>query len=190
MSSPRTEADSDARRMLRLGMGIVLFQLTWFACVISAARGEPWMGIAAVALVVALALAVSTNRRTDLRLIAVALLLGVAWDSLLVRTGIVQYASPRPLSGWAPAWIVALWVLFTPMLREPLRWLHGRTVLAPLLGSVGGALSYAAAARLGACRFADPLAALVTIGGGWALMFPTLIAIAARLDHKSRNESA
>ncbi|MCC6869148.1 MAG: DUF2878 domain-containing protein [Burkholderiales bacterium] len=102
MSSPHTEAGSDARRMLRLGMGFVLFQLAWFACVIGAARGEPWIGIAAVALMVALALAVSTNRRADLRLIAVALLLGVAWDSLLARTGIVQYRSPRPLSGWAP----------------------------------------------------------------------------------------
>lgn len=176
-------------RALRLGAGFALFQGAWFACVIGAARGQAVLGVAAVAVVVALLLAFSSHRVAELRLIALSLAVGVVWDSLLARTGIVQYASPGPLPGWAPAWILALWALFAPMLREPMRWLHGRPLLAALLGGGGGALSYAAAERLGACRFPEPTVALVVLGAGWALIMPLLLVAAQRLDRTTRSRA-
>ncbi len=165
-------------RALRLGVVFVLFQAAWFACVLGAARGQAALGIAAATLVVAVLLAFSTDRRAELRLLALAV--GVAWDSLLAQTGVVRYASPWPLPGWAPAWILALWALLAPMLREPMRWLHGRPVLAALLGGAGGALSYAAAERLGACALHDHALALAVLGAGWALIVPLLLAAAQR----------
>jgi hypothetical protein len=69
-----------------------------------------------------------------------------------------------------------------PMLREPMRWMHGRPVLAALLGGVGGVLSYAAAQRLGACAFPDTALAVLVLGAGWALIVPLLLAAAQRLD--------
>jgi hypothetical protein len=172
----------NASRALRLGAGLVLFQAAWFACVIGAARGQVALGIVAVVAVVALLLAWSTRPGADLWLVVLALVIGVVWDSLLARTGVIEYASPGPLPGWAPAWILALWALFAPMLREPMRWLHGRPFLAALSGGVGGVLSYAAAQRLGACAFPDPALALVVLGAGWALIVPLLLAAAQRLD--------
>jgi hypothetical protein len=169
-------------RALRLGAGFVLFQAAWFACVIGAARGQVALGIAAVVAVVAILLAWSTRPGADLRLVLLALVIGVVWDSLLARTGVVEYASPGPLPEWAPVWILALWALFAPMLREPMRWLHGRPALAALFGGVGGALSYAAAERLGACAFPNPVLAIAVLGAGWSLFVPLLLSAAQRLD--------
>ena len=175
-------APRERARLLRLALGFVLFQAAWFGCVLGAARGQPGVGIAAVAGVVLLALVFSKARAAELGLLGIALAVGLVWDSLLARSGIVVYASPGPLPGWAPAWILALWALFAPMLREPLRWLHGRPLWAALFGGVGGALSYAAAARLGACRFPDATLAMAVLGIGWALIVPTLLAAAQRLE--------
>ena len=168
-------------RALRLAAGFAIFQAAWFACVAGAAEGRIAIGIAAVVAVVILALACSSDRAADLRLVALCLVIGFAWDSALVRLEIVVYASPWPLAGWAPAWIVALWGLFGPALREPLRGLHGRPFLAALIGGPGGAMSYAAAERLGACAFPDPVAAVLVIGIGWAWILPLLLAAARQL---------
>ena len=170
-----------AARALRVAVGFMLFQGAWFTCVAGAADGQTGIGIAAVAALVALALASSADRAADLRLLALCLVVGFAWDSALARLELVDYASPWPLPGWAPAWIVALWALFAPMLREPLRALHGRPFPAALVGGAGGAMSYAAAQRLGACAFPDPVTALVVIGIGWAWMLPLLLEAARQL---------
>jgi hypothetical protein len=169
-------------RSLRLVGGFVLFQAAWFACVIGAAHGQSALGIVAVVAVIAVLLAWSTQPGADLRLVVLAIATGVVWDSVLARTGVIEYASPGPLPGWAPLWILALWALLGPMLREPMRWLHGRPALAALLGAAGGVLSYAAARRLGACAFPDPTLALAVLATGWALIVPLLLAAARRLD--------
>lgn len=165
----------------RIVVNLLVFEAAWFACVISAARGHPGIGIAAVVAAVALHLGSSRERARDAALIVVALAIGFAWDSLLARTGLVEYASPGPLPGWAPLWILALWALFVTILREPLQWLHGRTLLAALMGGVGGPLSYAAAQRLGACRLPHFWQAMLTLAAGWALITPLLVEWARRL---------
>jgi len=167
---------------LRLGAGFVLFQAAWFACVIGAARGQVTAGIVAVAVVVAILVAWSARPGADLRLVVLAVATGVVWDSLLALTGVIEYASPGPLPGVAPLWILALWALLAPMLREPMRWLHGRPIPAALLGAAGGVLSYAAAQRLGACAFPDPALAVFVLGAGWALIVPLLLAAAQRVE--------
>jgi hypothetical protein len=170
-------------RLARLAIGVLAFQGAWFACVAGAAHGHAAAGVAAVAIVVALQVTWSDRRSTDVALIAIAVVLGLAWDSALAAAGVVEYASPGPLSGWAPAWILALWALFASMLREPLRWLHGRPWTAAVLGGVGGALSYGAAARIGACRFVDSAVAWPVLVLGWAVMTPLLLELARRFEH-------
>jgi hypothetical protein len=181
-SGPDTRRAPGAVRAMRLGVGFVVFQGAWFACVLGAARGTPGLGIVAVVAAVGTLVALGGDRRSDLQLIAIAVVIGAVWDGLLARTGTVVYASAGPWPGWAPGWILALWALFAPMLRDPLRWLHGRPWLAALVGGAGGAASYAAAARLGACAFPDPVRALSALGAGWSLIVPVLLAVAQRLE--------
>ena len=168
-------------RALGLLATLVVFQGAWFACVLGAANGWPWAGAAVAAGVAALGIAFGTRPAADAMLVAVAVLVGLAWDSTMVQLGWIAYAEPGPLPMLAPAWILALWALFAVTLRDPLRALHGRPWLAALLGAVGGPLSYAAAERLGACRFVDP-AAPVALAVGWAAITPLLLALARRVD--------
>lgn len=170
------------RRLVLLVLNLIAFQCAWFACVLGAARGTPGWGIAAVAGAVALQFVVSDARLRDAALLVTAIAIGVVWDTTMTRAGIVVYASPGPVAGWAPAWIVALWALFATVLREPLRWLHGRRLLSALVGGVGGALSYWSAVRLGAGRLPDFWLAMGVLAAGWAVITPCLTEFARWLD--------
>jgi hypothetical protein len=171
---------------LRLLASLAAFQAAWFACVLFAARGEPLAAVASVLAAMVLHCAWSDSRRADAWLVLAALAIGVAWDSALALNGIVHYAAPWPAIGAAPIWILALWALFATTLRQPLRWLHGRPVLAALFGGIGGPLSYAAAARLGACTLPAGNLSMAVLGIGWAIATPLLLHLARRLEREVR----
>ena len=67
------------------------FQLGWFASVLGAASGKPWLGPLAVAIVIALHLHLSDKSGPEIRLIGFALSLGLVVDSLILATGWVNY---------------------------------------------------------------------------------------------------
>ena len=173
-------------KVVRLLITFLAFQGAWFACVLGAAHGVPMLGIAAVVAAVAVQLAMSSARLHDAALIAAALVIGLAWDTAMARAGIVIYASPGQFPAWAPAWILALWALFATLLREPLRWLHGRWWLAAIIGGVSGALSYLGAVRLGAGSIPDPRLAMLVLAAGWAAFTPVLIESARWLCARER----
>jgi len=161
---------------------IAIFEAAWFACVIAAAHEAMVWGIAAVAGSILWQLSISRHRSVDLTLMAAAFAVGLVWDTALTQLHLVVYASHAPFTGIAPLWILALWAQLGSVLREPLRWLHGRPWLTAGLGAVGGAASYAGAARMGACAFPDAQLALLVLAVGWALALPALSQLARRLD--------
>jgi len=171
-------------RARRLGVvaTFVAFELAWLACVLGAAHGWPWTGVALAMIVIALSVALGAKPRVDAALVAAALVIGFIWDSSMAQLGWITYAEPGPLPGIAPVWILALWALLAIVLREPLRWLHSRLPLAALLGALGGPLSYAAAQRLGACRLVEPTVAGLALALGWAVITPLLLVLARRWD--------
>lgn len=167
-------------RRARIVLNLLVFEAAWFACVIGAAHGHPGIGIAAVVSAVVLHLGWSRARWSEALLVGAALLVGLAWDSLLARTGLVDYASPGSLPGWAPPWILALWALFATVLFESLQWLHGHSWLAALLGGTGGPLSCAGAARLGAAEIPHFALAMLALAVGLGLITPLLIGLERR----------
>ncbi|NVM88881.1 DUF2878 domain-containing protein [Variovorax sp. SG517] len=173
------------RRYGPVFLNLAVFQVAWFACVLGAARGAPGWGVAACIGAVLLNLWFSDARRDELLLALCAVLLGLAWDTGMARGGVLVYASPGPWPGLAPAWILGLWALFSTTLRGPLRWLHGRWLLSAVVGGVGGALSYAAAVRMGAGQFPDPTRAMLVLGAGWAVMTPLLVELARWLGQRA-----
>lgn len=165
-----------AVKPLLLGIAqFCLFQAAWFACVLGAAHDRVGPGVLAVGAAVLANWCLSDRRGVEMALTAQAVLLGLAWDTWMLREGWVHYASPGPCARWAPVWILALWALFATLLRGPLSWLHGRPLRAAALGAVGGPLSYLAAVRMGAGTFPDPAAALAVLAAGWALITPVLV---------------
>lgn len=171
---------------LRIALNVVLFQAGWFACVLGAAHGLPWIGALAAALVVGVHLARAARPRRELALVAVAAGAGAAFETLLAQSGLVRIDAGVPIAGAAAYWMVALWAIFATTLNVSLRSLRPHLALAALLGAVGGPAAYFAGARLGALELTAVGASLAAIAIGWAVLAPLLLGAARRLDGYAR----
>jgi hypothetical protein len=147
------------------------FQAVWLACVISAASGKPWIGLAVFAAVMTAHLWLTRERAAELKLLGAAAAIGLAAESALLAWGGVRFPG-----GGLPVWMIALWVNFASTLRLSLEWLSGRYALAAVLGAVAGPLSYLGGERLGAITVESPLA----IGIEWAIATPLLVYLKER----------
>jgi len=162
-------------------INVALFQLAWFAAVLGAARGVPWLGPLALLPVVAVHLALSDNRAGELKLLAAAGGLGFCFDSALMATGtFLPVGAPLPFP-FSPLWMVGLWINFATTLNVSLAWLRGRHLAAALFGAVGGPLAYYSGARLGATVGIPGTGEMLTLAIGWGLMTPLLFWLAGRL---------
>jgi hypothetical protein len=158
----------------------VLFQCVWFAAVIGAGNGLAWPGVLAVAVFAAVTLRERATRASDLRLIAIAAVLGGLLDSAFVASGLLRYAAQWPVAGLAPAWIVALWINLALALNHSLRWVRPHPAWAAVLGAIAAPLSYLGAARgWDAVAFAEPMwRTLGIVAACWAALMAILVAIA------------
>jgi len=182
---PRSEPTL-ARRIANFGA----FQLAWFAAVLGAARSAPAWGTACVAAVIAWHVLVSARPAREAQLVACVCLVGVVFESLVVAQGHVQYASGQLAPLLPPFWIIALWGLLAITLNVTLRWLKRRPWLCAALGALAGPASFLAGARLGAARLVDPVPAIVTLGFGWAVLLPLLMALSNHFDGVRASEAA
>ena len=163
-------------------VNVVAFQIGWFACVLGAAHGLPWVGPAVAAAVVALHVVRAARPAPELKLAAIAVVMGALWDSSLAMPGWMAFTTGTLIDGMAPPWILAMWALFATTLNVSLDWLKGRWLIGALLGAVAGPLSYWAGVRLGAIVLVEQVPALVALSIGWAVMTPLLAALARRYD--------
>ncbi len=177
-------------RML-IAVNLVLYQLGWFACVLGAAHGMPWLGALAVTLIVGWHLARAAQPKRELALIAVAATLGALFDTLLIQSGWVRFDTGVLVPGTSPYWMVALWANFATTLNVSLRSLRTRLGFGVMLGAIGGPAAYYAGAQLGAFELVAFGAALTAIGVGWAILTPVLFIAALRLDgYSAKTKSA
>jgi hypothetical protein len=161
---------------------VVLFQLGWIACVLGAAKGLEWAGTVCAVLIVAWHVWRAVRPLEEINLVLRVVLIGAAFDTLMMQLGLIGYTSGVLVAGVAPHWILALWALFATSLNMSMNWLKGCMVWAAVLGAVSGPLSYWAAVRLGAATFEQPLAAVAVLALGWAVIMPLLMMLAKRND--------
>ncbi len=172
--------------MKQVIVNLAVFKATWTAIVISAAAGVPFIGVIGVAIAVGIHLWMCDNTESEIRLLLVAAAMGLAWETVLVLSGLLEYSSGNWMPGMAPYWIVAMWVLFATTLNVGMRWLRRNTATAAIAGAIGGPLAFFAGASTGAVEFASPVLSLIAIGIGWAVLLPLLVQIAVRLDRGHR----
>jgi Protein of unknown function (DUF2878) len=167
---------------MKFWLSLLGYQLVWFTAVIGASRGAAWPGIVAVLVYAACQVGAARHYKADLSLMAIAIVMGLLFDSSLIYAGLADYAAPWPTARLAPAWILALWAAFSLTFTQSLAYLQTRLWLAALLGAVGGPLAYLGAARgWHAVNFADPSwHALLCLGAGWGLATPALAWCARR----------
>jgi hypothetical protein len=165
------------------------YQLVWFAVVATAGGTRPWLGLAAAAAFITLQMALSDRRALDLRLLALALLLGLTIDGTLSELGWIRYAGPSPAvpPGGAPLWILALWTSFSLTLTRSLAWLSTHPVWAAVFGAIGGPIAYWSAARgFHAVRFAPPsYRAIAALAVGWSAGMTVLFYVVRRFPRSA-----
>lgn len=163
-------------------LNFILFQISWFACVVGASKQMPWLGVMVVLSCVAWHLANAKSARSELVLLLTALLIGGLFDQMLQATGLVYYQSHGWSASLVPVWILALWLAFTTTLNVSLRWMQGKGLVAALFGLIGGPLAYMGAEKLGAISFNHIFLQYVVLGLGWAIITPLLLKISQRFD--------
>lgn len=163
-------------------INFAIFQLCWFACVLSGAAALPAIGVGVVAVAVVYHLGQARRPLREAVLLMIAGLIGAAWDGQLAGYGWLIYPSGEFAHWIAPSWIIAMWVSFATTLNVSLRWLRGRPEAAVLFGAIGGPLAFYAGQRLGGVQFSDTLVAMAALSAGWALITPMLVSLATRLD--------
>lgn len=169
---------------------VVGFQAVWFASVLGAANGLPWAGPAMLLVYAALHLRFSPDRIGDLRMLAIAMILGFVADSLLAVSGLLVYASPWPSEALAPAWILAMWAGFALTLNHSMSFLRGRAWMAFAFGALGGPVAYLGASRgFDAVTFPiDLTMAMVALALVWGAAMPALYALHAALRPRRNGE--
>ena len=174
---------SRERRVLRAAaaVNLVLFQLGWLACVLGAASGSAWIGVFSVALLLAVHFTLIGGWR-ELPLVGLCLAMGGVFDTVLVRTGLVEYAAHAPWMGLAPAWILAMWASFATTIGHSLAWLRSRTAVGALFGAIGGPLAYWAASRLNAVELKEPTSAILALALIWSVSAVAIAAASSKLD--------
>jgi len=163
-------------------LNAAVFQAGWFASILCAANGMPWMAVLAVLAVVALHLALAPAVVPELKLVLSAALIGILCENALVLSGLTAFQGGALIDGTAPLWMVAQWMLFATTLNLSLSWLKGNLPVAALFGVVGAPLSYMAGERLGALQLVDRESALMALAVGWAVLTPLLMLLARRWD--------
>lgn len=163
-------------------VNFAMFQIAWFAAVVTAAREVPWIGALVMSAAIAIHLYTARRPSAELSLILLCGAIGGVWDSLLVAAGWVSYPSGQIFGGFAPYWIVAMWMLFATTLNISLGWLKNSPAIAAACGLIGGPLAYYTGQKLGGIVLVDPTAALVALGLGWAALMPVLLRLADSFD--------
>lgn len=163
-------------------LNALLFQAGWFAAVLGAAQGLPWLGVSAAAAIAAWHLARAPRPLGELALLGIAVAAGAGFETLLVQAGWLRFDAGVIIAGTAPAWMVALWANFATTLNVSLRLLRERLPAAALLGAIAAPAAYFSGGKLGAVEIVAMGPALAAIAAGWAVLTPLLFAAARRLD--------
>lgn len=175
-------ATSEGPRRLALVINALGFQAGWFACVLGAAHGWPWLGTGVAFGLLIGHLATVARPAQEAKLAASVLLIGLVFDAAMLGLGLVSYPNGGWGPGFGPHWMAALWLLLALTLNVSMRWLRRRLGLAALLGAIAGPLSYGAGVRLGAATLVEPTAAMAFLAIGWGVLMPFLMVLAQRFD--------
>ena len=93
----------------------VIGQAGWFACVISAARGAPWIGVGLAIVLVTLHLWRVARPLEEFKLVASVVAMGAAWESTLIARGLLAYPGTTTVGGLAPLAVGIVGVIRSPV---------------------------------------------------------------------------
>jgi hypothetical protein len=151
-------------------LNYLFYQAGWFACVLGAAAGRPWLGFLLAASLVGAHLWLSVDRVHELRRVALAVTVGGLVEAIQIAAGTYQFTSGTVIAALPPPWLLIMWAQMATTFDFSLRPIVSRPVAAMAFGAVGGPLAFLAGERLGAITLQRPLApGLFLLAISWAV---------------------
>lgn len=155
-----------------------LFQVLWLSAVYGSALGWVWPCIFLLIILACWQLQATKRAQSDIKLILIALLMGLIIDSAWINLGIMTFTNQGPISWLSPVWILTLWAGFALTINHSMSWLKSHPLLPSLLGLISAPLSYYAGKKFGAVEYNfDTLLVSAYIGLVWAIALPLLVRI-------------
>lgn len=162
-------------------LNYALYQLGWFACVLGAAWGRPWLGSAIGVLPIAAHVALSRRRRDALALALALAAIGIAVDGSQIALGTLRFDAGTVVAWLPPVWLVLVWAQFAMTFHFGLAWMKGHALRAAAFGALGGPLAYIAGARFGVVTLhPDTWPSMLSLAVTWAAAMPAAAALADR----------
>lgn len=164
-------------------LNFALYQTGWFACVLGAAWQRPWLGMSLATVLLAIHLALTTDRRQETFQVALAVVIGLVVDTIQVWAGSFRFASGVMVAWLPPPWLAVMWAQLATTLRYCLRWLMGRHLLCAVMGLFGGPLAFFAGEQLGAITILCPRGPrFLLLGLLWMAFLPLLVFATSRFQ--------
>lgn len=156
---------------------LLLYYISWFACVLGAAQGLPWLGPSIVLPCVIIQYVLQYHRGNiegAWFFISVLPCFGFLADSFLVGAGLFEFAANPWAWPLAPPWMVALWVSFGMLFYACLGSLLRRYGLLSLLSFVAFPLAYWLGVKFEAALMPKAWLSLLSLGLIWAMLLTGL----------------
>ncbi len=166
-------------------------QITWAGCAYGATHNMPLLGVYIGFTYIALHFIFSEFRIRDMNIMLIIAAIGIVLDALLNQLNILSFPNEMNSALPIPAWLMALWLVFSLMVPYSLYWLHKNFTIAAIAGAIGGSFSYFLGHKLGALQLSEPL----TISVGiyflkWGILFPLALLIVKRITNYHLNKKA
>ncbi len=167
---------TDTTSKSNLVINAVLFQITWFACVLGSAKGLTWPAIVSFMALACYQLQAKNRHANDLHLLVLSIALGLIVDTFWVQSGMMIFTENGPIDGLAPLWIIFLWMGFALTINHSLYWLSKHPALPALMGLFGGPMSYFAGLKFGAVEYQQNYVLVsLALGIAWALALVVMV---------------
>ena len=130
--------------MMKNTINLILFQFSWWVCVLGTAYDLSYIGPLCMLLFLTLHLFYLNPNCQEAKFIVYVLLIGTLVDTCLASTGLMSYEGiyNDSIRNLAPLWITAMWAGFAATINHSMSWLNNRPISGFLLGGVFGPLSY------------------------------------------------
>jgi len=166
-------------------VNIVMFQTGWLACVISLNHQLEWLALTLLAFVITAHLFMVNDARPDILIILITGICGLLVDSTMISQKLLLSDWKVAINGWAPLWLVGLWMLFGTTMYHSLAWFQRHLWLAAIAGFIFAPLSYLAGSKLGVLQFSSDIGMyliLLYIALIWFFVTPFLLWLARTLQ--------
>ena len=125
-------------------INLILFQFSWWACVLGTANGLNYIGPLFMFLFLVLHLFYLNPNFQETKFVIFIALIGTLVDTGLAGTGLISYEGiyTQNTRYLAPLWITSMWAGFAATVNHSMYWLNNRSISGFLLGAIFGPLSY------------------------------------------------